>query len=110
MEVGETGSEGMKGQGVLLGGSNPIRAGNFLGWKRDRAPIVMSPLAEIFHSSSIFVSFSGYSILFLHCLSSLPLLYFLSSYKEHNKYTLKKYCHVFSLSTESDVLTYHKDS
>lgn len=77
----------MKGQGVSLGMSNPIRPGNFLGWKQDRAPIVLSPFAEISYSSSIFVSFSGYSTPFLHLPILFVLALLLSSYKEHNKYT-----------------------
>lgn len=54
--------EKLKARASHRGISNPIRPGNFLGWKWDRAPIVMPALAEIFYISSVSVSFAGNSI------------------------------------------------
>jgi hypothetical protein len=52
--------------------ANPIRPGNSLGWKQDRAPIVLSPFGEHFPSSSMFISFVGYSI----PLSTFAMLFY----------------------------------
>lgn len=58
--------EKLKARASHWGISNPISAGNFLGWKEDRAPIVFSASAEIYYLLFMSVLFAGILFLFPH--------------------------------------------